>query len=516
MKNKKAVVFLLGLTVFVAGGEALAQEAVSPPVPRTHVERFSTPEARAARIESETTEKLAKTTTDAALFNERALARLRLQKYAEALADLQKAVALDARNADYRANLGYVLWKLGSAAEAISAEREALKLDEKNYTANYQLGRFLLRSGDRRLVKEAAERLKQALEIDPRQYEVRFELVAAFRELGETAAALGQLDILQEALPSDARVNYVAALLYVDRNDPKAAVEAFREALRKDDDLYGAWQDLGILFIKQGDWDQAETAFAALVKRQAASPAAAYFYALALYNARKPAAAEAEARRALRLNEGSAEARTLLGIILAAKGSADPEAIEHLTQAVALAPKNFDALFYLGRVQYLSKDYRGAVKNLRSAVELDNDHIEARFYLGTALEAAGEAAAALDEYRRLTALDADSAFGLIGAGALLLKQGKIDEAVAALEKAAARNPKNFEAHWALGRALFLKEDFTAALEALQTAVALAPARADARYQLGLTLRRLGRSVEAAREFAEVERLNKQARETISQ
>lgn len=507
--NYKAIGLLTGFAVLILSGAVLAQT-------RTHVERFSTPEARAARIERETSEKLTQENSNAELFNERAVARLRLQKYAEALSDLEKAVALDKSNADYRANLGYVLWKLGRAAEAVAAEREALKLNNKNYTANYQLGRFLLRSGDKSSVKEASEFLKKALEIDPRQYEVRFELVAAFREIGDTAAALGQLDILQEALPSDARVNYVAALLYVDRGDPKSAIAAFREALRKDENLYGAWQDLGILFIKQANWSEAKKTFAELVRRQADSPVAAYFHALSLYNARRTTEAEAEARRALRLNEGSADARTLLGIILAAKGGADAEAIEHLTQAAALAPKNFDALFYLGRVQYLAKDYRASVGTLKQALEIDKAHVEARFYLGTSLEAAGETDAALAEYERLTKLDANSAFGLIGAGSLLLKQGKIDEAIAALEKAGKLDRNNFEARWALGRALFLKEDFAAALDALQLAVAIAPNRADARYQLALTLRRLGRNDEAAREFAEVERLNKLARETISQ
>ena len=101
--------------------------------------------------------------------------------------------------------------------------------------------------------------------------------------------------------------------------------------------------------------------------------------------------------------------------------------------------------------------------------------------------------------------------GQLGLGALLVKQGKLDEALMALQRAVSLDPKEFEAHWALGRALALKERYADALQSFQTAVSLAPNRSDAHYQLGLALRRLGRTEEANREFAIVERLNTEFR-----
>ena len=492
-----------------------AQSPTPTPL-RSHVERFSTPEARAVRIEQETTEKLQKTPNDAAALNDRALARLRLQKFGEAFEDLKRAVEIDPKQADYRANLGYTLWKLGRGAEAIAAEREALKLDEKNYTANYQLGRFLLRTGDKTLLKEATERLKKALEIDARQYEVRFELIAAFRELGDTASALGQLDILQDAKPSDARVSYVSALLLTDRNDLKSAETSFREAVRKDPNLYGAWQDLGLLYAKQSRWNEAVEAFSELAKKQQNSVEAAYFLALSYFNAKKTAEAETEARRALRLDASFADAHALLGIILAAKGAERVEAIESLTQAAALAPNNFDAVFYLGRLQYLSRDYPNALRNLQAAAGLQPKNIEARFFLGSVYEALNESDKALAEYQEIIKRDEKSFYGQVGTGALLVKQGKLDEAVKALTQAVALEKDSFEANWALGRALILQEKFTEAADALQKAVTLQPTRTDARYQYAIALRRLGKAEEAKREFDLVEKLNKEFREGKTQ
>ncbi|HEY0460498.1 MAG TPA: tetratricopeptide repeat protein [Pyrinomonadaceae bacterium] len=499
---------LFFLSFFIISG--YAQQ--TPPTPRTHVERFSTPEARALRIEQETTEKLQKTPNDAEILNDRALARLRLQKFAEAFEDLKRAAVINPKQADYRANLGYVLWKLGKGSEAIDAERAALKLDEKNYTANYQLGRFLLRTGDKNLLKEATERLKKALEIDARQYEVRFELIAAFRELGDTASALAQLDILQDAKPSDARVVYVSALLFVDRNDFKAAETNFREAVQKDPNLYGAWQDLGLLYAKQNRWTEAVEAFSELAKKQQNSVDTAYLFALSLFNAKRVAEAETEVRRALRLDAGSAEAHTLLGIILASKGTANVEAVESLTQAVALAPTSFDAVFYLGRAQYAARDYQNSLKNLQTSVNLNPKNTEARFFLGTVLEAANESDKALAEYQEIVRRDEKSFYGQVGLGALYLKQGKLEDAVTALNQALTIEKESFEANWALGRALILQEKFQAAADVLQKAVSLQPARADARYQFAIALRRLGKTEEAKKEFDLVEKLNKEFRE----
>jgi tetratricopeptide (TPR) repeat protein len=507
MKKLFAVVTVL-MSVALSHG----QTPTVTPAARSHVERFNTREARALKTEQEASEKLQKNPNDAEVINDRALARVRLQKFAEAFEDLKQAVQLSPTTADYRANLGYVLWKLGRAQEAIQAEREALKLDEKNYTANYQLGRFLLRTGDKTLVKEAAAKLKRALELDARQYEVRFELIAAFRELGETASALGQLEILQDAKASDARVDYVSGLLHADRGDLKFAIAEFSEAVRKDPSLYGAWQDLGLAYAKLNRWSEAVQAFSELAKRQQNSVEVAYLLALALYNSKNTAEAETHVRRALRLAASFAEAHTLLGIILAAKGTENSEAIDSLTQAVALAPNNFDAVFYLGRVQYVARDYSNSVNSLQAAVSLNPKSIEARFFLGTVLEALGESEKALAEYQEIVKVDEKSFYGQVGLGALFVRQGKLDEGIQALSQATAIEKNSFEANWALGRAYILRESFAEAVTVLQKAVSLQPNRTDARYQLAIALRRLGKIDEAAREFDLVEKLNKEFRE----
>lgn len=501
------------LICFGCAACVFAQSQPAPAPARSHVERFSAPEVRAEQAERDATAKLSANPNDAEALNARAYARMNLGRYKEAAEDLRRAVSLKPTSAEYQASLGYTLWKIGRHAEAVEVERAALQRDDKNFTAHYQLGRFLLfTSGEnRQQLTEAATHLRRALELDPRHNEVRFDLLTAYRALGDGAQAFAQLKLLEDARPSDPRVTYIDALLASDRGDMNAAIAGFREALHQDPTLYGAWQDLGLAFIKLARWTDAIETFTELARRQPDAVEVAYFYALSLFNAGRAVEAEREARRALRLDAGTSAAHTLLGIILAARGGADQEASEALSQAVALDPASFDAQFYLGRVQYALHDYQAAARALRAATGINPRHAEARFFLGTALESAGESDAALIEYQELVKIDPQSAIGQVGLGALLVKQGKTIEAIAALRSAIALNPKIFEAHWALGRALALAEQFNEAITALQAAVALAPDRPDAHYQLGLALRRAGRTEEAAREFATVERLNAEFR-----
>jgi tetratricopeptide (TPR) repeat protein len=473
---------------------------------------------RAERAESDAAAKLAKNPNDVEALHARAYASMSLGRYKEAYEDLRRAVELKPDHAEYRAGLGYTLWKLGRQAEAIEAERAALKIDDKNFTAHYQLGRFLLftAGNNKQQLIEASDHLRRALDLDPRRTEVRFDLLTAYRSLGDSIQAFAQLKLLENSHPSDPRVTYIDALLASDRGDLKAAINGFREALRRDPALIGAWQDLGLAFVKVGRWTEAVETFAELSKRQSDSVEVAYFHALVLFNAGSVAKAEREVRRALRLDAGTSAAHTLLGIILASKGGANDEAAESLTQAVALDPHSFDAQFYLGRVLYAVRDYDGAVRSLRSALNINPRHAEARFFLGTTLETAGESEAALREYQQLVEIDQQSAIGQVGLGALLVKRGKTDEAIAALQRATALNPKIFEAHWALGRALALAGRFDEAIVSLQTAVSLSPERPDAHYQLGLALRRAGRNEEAEREFATVARINAEFRSRKSQ
>src|SRR6185295_9793278 len=116
----------------------------------------------------------------------------------------------------------------------------------------------------------------------------------AYRAQSDGAQASSQLDFLRDARPSDPRVFYMSALLAADHNDLHAAIKDFQEALHRDPTLAGAWQDLGLAYIKLQRWTEAVAAFTELAARQPDSVDAAYFYALSLFNAGRVTDAERE------------------------------------------------------------------------------------------------------------------------------------------------------------------------------------------------------------------------------
>ncbi len=499
--------FLVCLLTFLLSFSVFAAAQVPNREQLSHVERFN-PRLRDERIERERTAVLRTSPDNAAALNDRGVARIHLGRFEEAIDDLQHGAKLNPSSADLRVSLGYALWRNGRPAEAAESFRQALKLDEKHFPAHYYLGRLLLIGG--KDVNEAVVHLRRAVEINPEAYEIRFDLIAACRAVGDPVRARAQLRFLEFELPTEPRVLYTAALLAADRGDWKNAIESYRAALRADPRFPGARLELGMALIKSARWTEATEWFAPLAKEQPGSVDLSYLYALSLFNSKQVAAAEAEIRRALRLDAAAAAARTLLGIILLER-SENSEAVSELERAVALDAKNFDAQFYLGRARYTLGDKAGAAEVLQKAVDLRPNQIDPIFFLATALEETGNNDAALARYQELVRIAPENVKGHVGLGALLAKMGKYAEADQSLRHALKLDPEGYEAHYALGVALARMTRLEEAIALLQKAALLQPQMPDPHYQLGLALKRMGKEAEAQREFETVDKLNAEFR-----
>jgi tetratricopeptide (TPR) repeat protein len=471
-----------------------------------HVDRFVSPKVRLERTVEEATRHLRQNPNDSKALSDRGLARVRLGDVNGGVEDLRHAVALSPASGETYANLAYALWIAGRLPEALEAARTALKLDANNPGAQYYAARLILDSGGN--LDEAIQHLERAIELNPEEVGIRFDLFSAYRERGDMVHAGAQVRLLRLALPPDsAQLFYVDGLLAADLGHLSVAIDDFRRALAANPRLDPARLDLALALIKVERWNEAVEVLSALARDLPDSYPAAYFHALALQNTRQAPEAEKEAHRAIQLNPQSADAYTLLGILLSERG-AYADAIASLQNAVRLEPNSFDAHLYLGRALYAQSNLAGARDALRTAAELRPGDVGARFYLATVLEGMGEKDAALAQYRILTSQHPQDVRGFVGLGNLLAKYGQLDEATAALEHARTLDPENFEAVLDLGRVRFRQGHTEQAIELLSAAVQRAPESVDAHYQLGLALRRAGREDEAAAQFIIVDRLNK--------
>ncbi len=475
----------------------------------SHQERFAPAAKSMEKAESDLSAKLAADPKDASLLSSRGLLRLQLNKVPDAIADLRAATEAAPSNAQLHINLAYGLLLNQKLEESISEARKALALEDKSYAARALLGRALLGSGAD--PKEAIEQLQRSLELYPDQTDVRFELVHALRKAKDFPAAGVELRILKDQLPpGDARLEYAQGLLSANLGYPEAAVASFRRALQSNPNSLAVRQDLGVALVRMGKWSEASAVLGPLAQEQPHSFLVSYLNALALQNSQHPREAEAEARRALGLDLKSADAHTLLGITLSSQGRFD-EAIAELSRAVEIDPLSFDAELYLGRSRYARSDTAGASVALEKAVGLRPDDPEARFLLGTVLEVSGNQDGASMQYRELQRISPNDSRGYLGLGEILGKTGKTDEALGQLRKAHELDPLNFETNMALGRLLGKSGNLGESIQYLQEAARRSPASPEVHYQLALSLQRAGRKAEAAKEFAEVDRLNRERR-----
>lgn len=479
------------------------------PPERSHQERFAPVAKSLEKAESELTAKLDANPEDAALLSSRGLLRLQLNKPDDALADLHKAVRAVPASAQFEINLAYGLLLNQKFAASVAEARKAVALEEGSYAAHGLLGRALLAAGGP--AKEGMEQLERSLELKPDQTDLRFELVNALRQEKDFPAAGVQLRILKDELPpGDVRLEYAQGMLSADLGYPEAAVESFRRALQLSPGSQIVRQDLGAALVRTGKWSEAAQVLGPLATSQPSSYQMAYLHALALQNSRHAKEAEAEARRAVTLDTDSADAHTLLGLALSSQNRYD-EAVSELTRAAEIAPDSFDAEFYLGRTRYARSDTVGAAAALRKAVSLRPEDPEARFLFGTILEVSGDSEGAVRQYQELERISPNDARGYLGLGGILGKSGDLEEALGHLRRAHELDPSSFEANMALGRTLAKAGKVEESIGFLEQAAKDSPESPEVHYQLALSLQRTGRKAEAAKEFAEVDRLNRRRR-----
>jgi tetratricopeptide (TPR) repeat protein len=96
------------------------------------------------------------------VYNNLGAAEARLGNAAGAIASFQKAIEGDGSDPDYRYNVGYILWKSGKFADAVTNLRAALQRNPDDSEATTLLGRALQKAGPRPAESrwEARERIK--------------------------------------------------------------------------------------------------------------------------------------------------------------------------------------------------------------------------------------------------------------------------------------------------------------------------------------------------------------------
>jgi tetratricopeptide (TPR) repeat protein len=317
----------------------------------------------------------------------------------------------------------------------------------------------------------------------------------------------------------------------------QAAAE-YRAVLKVKPDYLEVQANLGVVLAQMGRFDEAITAYEAALKLAPNFLPLKQNMGIAYYRAGRFEKAVPIFEQVLSSAPDSLQARQLLGLSLVELGR-DADALPHLQRTLSMAPDDPAVLYSLG-LAYLrlgKPEMRDIVNRLP---ELANGLAAAYLLKGQALLASFEFERAIPELEMARKLNPALPRLDYSLGLGYLKLGRNQEAIQCFERELARTPRDFstlyylaylheadgnfsaalarldaglnlepqstEGNALLGKILFKQGKAAEALLPLKKAVEQDPQDPDKRFMLARVYQQLGKGEDAAREFAEVQRL----------
>ncbi|SDF92820.1 tetratricopeptide repeat protein [Paraburkholderia phenazinium] len=204
-------------------------------------------------------------------------------------------------------------------------------------------------------------------------------------------------------------------------------------------------------------------------------------------------------QEALAIDPRQAEALHYFGVLQHQRG-AHRAAADLLDQALELEPADAVCWSNRGLVAAALGQHDEAERCYWQALQLHPKFADARNNLGVTLQAQGELEGAVRQYREAIALQPLSVDAHLNLGTALAKLERYDEALEYYEQALALDPYSAEAHFSAGNALNAKGDSAAAIARFRRAIELRPGFANAHVNLGSAIGKLGNYAEAEQQY----------------
>jgi len=446
-----------------------------------------------------------------------ASAYLALGRAELAIGAMQNVVRLQPDHVKTYNDLGVLLANLGRIAEATACFERVLQLQPQHAASHNNLGN-ILNQQDRR--REAIDCFRAAIRLNP-------DLLQAYSNLGNVLKAEGRVDEAIEQYRNALRIDanyaegyYNLAHTLGSLDKPDEAIAAYREALRVRPDFVEARFNLGGIYKGQGLLAEALEALEIVVDQRPNFPEGHFRLAGVLHAQGKFARARAALDESIRLKPSLVEAHQALGNLLRDQGQLEPaiasyhEALRHnpafieahnnlasalrslrrfdeaekvCRRALAIDPTNADLHCNLGLVLQDLGRTAEAIVSQTEALRLRPEFAAAHNALGVALESQGELDRALVQLRRAVQLEPNFAEAYNNLGSVLREQGKYGETLICFEEALRINANLAEAHNNFGTALQLNAQSEEALAAFRQAIELKPDFAEAHDNIGTLL-----------------------------
>jgi tetratricopeptide (TPR) repeat protein len=190
----------------------------------------------------------------------RAAARMELEEWEAALADLAESIRLNPRSPDPHRLHSLMLHRMGRIGPALAAAEEAVRVGPNDEFARDHF--WEIRVVSHRDLRETIADLDRVLEREPRRLNAQLLRVRARALLGETNAAMAEIERVIKDHPAAADPVALKALLMVGLAKPwarnvDAAGKLAEQAWELDPDSALAWEALAAVRARQAAWDDA-------------------------------------------------------------------------------------------------------------------------------------------------------------------------------------------------------------------------------------------------------------------
>jgi tetratricopeptide (TPR) repeat protein len=356
--------------------------------------------------------------------------------------------------------------------------------------------------------------------------------------MNQTVLAIIIVTLIAFQQPQDATTRFNRAVELQQQGKLIEAAAEYRAALAIKPDYAEAQANLGAVLSRLGQYDEAIVAYESAYKLAPHLTPILLNLGIAHYRAGKFDQAIATLQRFLEQRPDATQARQLYGLSLAALGR-DEDAVKQLEQTLDAAPPDPAVLYSLG-LAYLRLGKPGFRATLERLAAIPSGRPALHLLQGQAFLRDLEFEQALEELQAAARLNPDLPRLHFSLGLAHLKLGHNKEAIAAFENEAGRSPRDFhtlyyladalekdgntgaarqqveaalkldsqspEANGLLGKILFKQGKTADAVKSLEFAASKKPDDHEIRYTLARVYQQLGRKEDAAREFAEVQRL----------
>ncbi|MDQ2777002.1 MAG: tetratricopeptide repeat protein [Acidobacteriota bacterium] len=284
--------------------------------------------------------------------------------------------------------------------------------------------------------------------------------------------------------------------------DLATAIERYREILKIDPRLAPAYNNLGALYFKKGEFQNAAEVLERGLKIDPGMSSAAALVGLSLSQMGEYRKARPYLETALKANPSDDNAELRLVNDLTKLGEFETAAV-HLRQLAKRQPGNQRIWYLLGRVyMQLSEQALGKVN------EIDPDSVWAHEISAELMESMKNYDGAIVEYKKAVEVAPKQPGVHFKLGDLYWSLSQWDNASAQFEQERLIDPKNCMVEWKLGDILLQKSvEFEQALSHVDKALAACPNLTEARADRGKLLVRMHRDGEAISELLAAEKSN---------